>query len=197
MPKVHKELKYKVSFATPAFLGNVDQQAQWRTPPFKALIRQWWRVVKAPDVRYNVTQLRTEESKLFGIAADSHEVDSHKSELRLRLKHWDQPVAQALGSTGRVAHTEVQRGGPPNPNGTGVMVEAGLYLGFGPVTTTANRSFITPDQPNELLIRAPEDDLPAIQDAMQLAAWFGTLGSRSRNGWGSLVLSGGELHDLS
>ena len=40
-------LLYTLSFNTPAFLGNADQQAQWRTPPIKALIRQWWRVVKA------------------------------------------------------------------------------------------------------------------------------------------------------
>lgn len=38
-----KKLEYQVSFTTPAFLGNAEQQAQWRTPPFKALIRQWWR----------------------------------------------------------------------------------------------------------------------------------------------------------
>ena len=40
-------LHYTLSFNTPAFLGNAEQQAQWRTPPIKALIRQWWRVVKA------------------------------------------------------------------------------------------------------------------------------------------------------
>jgi CRISPR-associated protein Cmr1 len=33
---------YTVRFVTPAFLGNVEQQGQWRTPPFKALLRQWW-----------------------------------------------------------------------------------------------------------------------------------------------------------
>ncbi len=45
-----KKLEYQVAFTTPAFLGNADQQAQWRTPPFKALLRQWWRVVHAPKV---------------------------------------------------------------------------------------------------------------------------------------------------
>ncbi len=29
---------------TPSYLDHLsDQSAQWRTPPFKALIRQWWR----------------------------------------------------------------------------------------------------------------------------------------------------------
>jgi CRISPR-associated protein Cmr1 len=49
-------LTYQVSFNTPAFLGNAEQQAQWRTPPFKAMLRQWWRVVKAPDVGYDHLQ---------------------------------------------------------------------------------------------------------------------------------------------
>jgi hypothetical protein len=30
-----KKLEYTVSFTTPAFLGNAEQQTQWRTPPFK------------------------------------------------------------------------------------------------------------------------------------------------------------------
>lgn len=50
-------LTYRVSFNTPAFLGNAEQQAQWRTPPFKALLRQWWRVVKAPDANSTATKV--------------------------------------------------------------------------------------------------------------------------------------------
>ena len=46
-PKIRTHMKtftYTLSFTTPAFLGNASQQAQWRTPPVKALLRQWWRV---------------------------------------------------------------------------------------------------------------------------------------------------------
>lgn len=35
---IRKELK--LSFVTPAFLGNAEQRAQWRTPPIKALLRE-------------------------------------------------------------------------------------------------------------------------------------------------------------
>ena len=41
-----EKLEYKVSFLTPAFLGNAGQEGQWRSPPFKALLRHWWRVVR-------------------------------------------------------------------------------------------------------------------------------------------------------
>ncbi|NBY27683.1 MAG: hypothetical protein EBQ71_11845 [Betaproteobacteria bacterium] len=44
-----RELTHQVSFNTPAFLGNAEQQDQWRTPPLKAMLRQWWRMVKAAD----------------------------------------------------------------------------------------------------------------------------------------------------
>ena len=44
-----RELTYQVSFNTPTFLGNAEQQDQWRTPTFKAMLRQWWRMVKAAD----------------------------------------------------------------------------------------------------------------------------------------------------
>ena len=35
-----QEMSYEVKFLTPAFLGNAEQSGQWRTPPFKALLRQ-------------------------------------------------------------------------------------------------------------------------------------------------------------
>jgi hypothetical protein len=31
------KLEYQVQFNTPAFLGNAEQDGQWRTPPFKGL----------------------------------------------------------------------------------------------------------------------------------------------------------------
>lgn len=42
-----KTFRYRLIFSTPAFLGNASQQGQWRTPPVKALLRQWWRVAVA------------------------------------------------------------------------------------------------------------------------------------------------------
>ncbi|HNN87504.1 MAG TPA: hypothetical protein PKK14_08345, partial [Pseudomonadales bacterium] len=65
-------LEYTVRFNTPAFLGNAEQNAQWRTPPFKALLRQWWRVAYAAEKQFkvNVAEMRKAEGDLFGVAAD-------------------------------------------------------------------------------------------------------------------------------
>ncbi|MDX9697943.1 MAG: hypothetical protein RBT55_00005, partial [Rhodocyclaceae bacterium] len=62
--------RYQLTLASPAFLGNADQKGVWRTPPLKALIREWWRVAVARDVGYRHAELRQRETVLFGTAAD-------------------------------------------------------------------------------------------------------------------------------
>ena len=195
MPKEHKELKYKVSFATPAFLGNADQQAQWRTPPFKALIRQWWRVVKSREMRFDVDRLRAAENELFGTASDDGEEKSHRSLLRLRLSAWDHgKLKDWLTDEPREHHPEVG-------NGRGIGTE--LYLGYGALeydkkthstqlgtikSNAAKRTAIDDQSSVELRLMFPSQYEAGLREAMQLVAWFGTIGSRARNGWGALHL---------
>ncbi|MBP8053243.1 MAG: hypothetical protein KAY39_00175 [Burkholderiaceae bacterium] len=178
-------LTYQVSFNTPAFLGNAEQQAQWRTPPFKAMLRQWWRVVKAPEVGYDHHRLLTLENALFGSAGDDDE--GGRSQVQLRLSGWDAGTLASLPSMATLPHPEVKdrQTGQLRPIGTGV------YLGFGPVTTNGMRNAIAPsDSPLTFKLRCPAHEADAIHKAIQLAAWFGTLGSRARNGWGSLHIEG-------
>lgn len=179
------ELTYQVSFNTPAFLGNAEQQAQWRTPPFKAMLRQWWRVVKAPEVGYNHGKLLTLENELFGSAGDDD--GGGRSKVQLRLSGWDAGTLTSLPSMATHQHPEVKdkQTGQLRPIGTDV------YLGFGPVTTSGNRNAIAPEAPAVTFkLRFPAAEEPTLRKAMQLAAWFGTLGSRARNGWGSLHIEG-------
>lgn len=190
-------LTYSVSFNTPAFLGNAEQQAQWRTPPFKALIRQWWRVVKAPQVRYDHCKLLELENELFGAAFDGEEAKSHRSRMQVRLSRWE------LGNVTKdrdavelkwLDHHEVEpRKSKPYLDER--KVRADVYLGYGPI---GRSSAIAPNTtPFTLKLRCPLADAPDIRKSMQLVAWFGTLGSRSRNGWGSLSLEGEGLTDLA
>lgn len=184
-----RTLTYQVSFNTPAFLGNAEQQAQWRTPPFKALLRQWWRVVKAPQVGYDHRELLTLENELFGAAFDGGEAKSHRSLVQLRLSGWEEGTLTQLPTMATQPHPEVK-----NRDGKPVAVGTAVYLGFGPVTLHNMRKAIAPNaQPHTLKLRLPEAHVADIRKAMQLAAWFGTVGSRSRNGWGSLQLEGEGL----
>ena len=196
---MQKELKYRVSFATPAFLGNAEQQAQWRTPPFKALIRQWWRVVKAREMGYDVGLLRTAENKLFGTASDDGAEKSHRSLLRLRLSAWDEgKLKDWPAGELRERHPEVGSGGQ--------QIGAELYLGYGALeysrqtkstqlgtskSSGLKRNAIDDKSSVELRLMFPSEYEFELRAAMQLITWFGTLGSRARNGWGAVQL--GEI----
>ena len=194
-----RELTYQVSFNTPAFLGNSEQQAQWRTPPFKALLRQWWRVVKAPqlDRPFNVDELRTAENLLFGTASNDGPDQSRRSLVRFRLKHWE---AGQLGNE-KWPHREMRN----IQVGQG-QVRADVYLGFGPVapaSTKLNRPApalerfaLDPEkQQNELAVgfdlKASDIQIEEVRRAFSLASWFGGIGSRSRNGWGAISFQDG------
>lgn len=174
-----KRLDYIVRFNTPAFLGNAEQNAQWRTPPFKALLRQWWRV--ACGIK-DAARLREEEGRLFG-AANDERGGSQKSQLRLRLDSWAGGSLQgAWGNDPRVRHEEV------GPNG--MDVGSHLYLGYGPLvyqqgTALKHNAAIQARETNTLRLAWPGRET-SLAELMQLMHWFGTLGGRSRNGWGSL-----------
>lgn len=185
-----RELTYQVSFNTPAFLGNAEQQAQWRTPPFKALLRQWWRVVKAPEVGYDHHKLLQLENALFGSAADDSG-DGHgksgRSRVQLRLSAWDTGAMNALPPMVTHQHSEVKN----KQSGQLVPVGTAVYLGFGPVTTHSMRNAIAPGgSALTFKLRCPESEADTLRKTMQLIAWFGSIGSRARNGWGSLHIAG-------
>lgn len=184
-------LHYRMSFVAPAFVGDADQSARWRTPAIKAQLRQWWRVAFAAGCghRVDVDRMRTDEAWLFGAAGDG-EGQSGRSRVRLRLDRWD---AGALAKKDwkplpGVMHKEVQR-----------QVAADLYLGYGPVTLPKGQ---LPTLKTNAAIQAGEDarlsigltsevdeaNANRLRLALHLMDRLGTLGGRSRNGWGSYVL---------
>lgn len=178
-----RELEYTVSFATPAFLGNAEQQAQWRTPPFKALLRQWWRVVKAAGRKPDTVDIHRREGELFGRAADQ---GTTASQVRLRLD-WRGGIAsrEHWKALKEVAHPEVSR----KPG-------ADLYLAYGPVDVGSKLkrdSFIPSGEARTLSVGIPESETGRFKDIAKLAHAFGALGSRCRNGWGSLHFEQGGL----
>ncbi len=177
-----------VRFLTPAFLGNADQSGQWRTPPFKHLLREWWRVAwaAAGGDPTDIPALRREEARLFGAVADGH---GNRSLLRLRLEHWNVGKLQSWNGNeqGTVHHPEVQR--------TKYRVGPHAYLGYGPLdgrggTKLKTNAAIQADERNTLKLAIPEADAQLIDHALLLLNAFGALGGRSRNGWGSVVLEG-------
>lgn len=183
MPTMKRQ-DWHLTFLTPAFLGNAEQTAQWRTPPFKALLRQWWRVAWAAERGTDVRQMRREEGVLFGHAwLETDSTAARKSLVRLRLSRWDMGTQKDWRSLGSVTHPEVKQ-----------PVETSLYLGYGSLiyskdkkgTTLKSNAAIQADEAATLSIAYPESEAERIETALNLMYHFGTLGGRSRNGWGSL-----------
>ena len=189
---------YHVNFTTPAFLGNAQQQAQWRTPPLKALLRQWWRVAVAQQVRYNTETLRQQENALFGTAADG-EGDSRQSLIRIRLSHWN------MGKLTSWKGLEQESIPHPEAEKSQYLVGPHAYLGYGPLDGRGGTQFSRKegtaiqagDTATFSLAFVPRREMDAdtqrqhernIQIALWLMDRYGTLGGRSRNGWGSLSL---------
>lgn len=191
-----KKLEYQVQFTTPAFLGNAEQDGQWRTPPFKALLRQWWRVAYAAGrhADVNVAEMRRTEGCLFGVASDGRE-GSSRSLIRIRLDSWDigkQRDWRGLDAQ-RVTHPEVT-----NREGRTTPVGAQLYLGYGPLTFAGGQTAlkanaaIQAEEQAAIRLGLPDEHADRIEMALVLLHRYGTVGGRSRNGWGSFVLKQGD-----
>lgn len=183
---------FRLRFVTPAFLGNADQDGQWRTPPIKALLRQFWRMAYAAAEGFNidVATMRREEGRLFGHAwleddkdARGRSVAARKSSVRIRL-HADRGQAWTDGT---------QKGVHPLPDGPDTS-----YAWFGLVKRgrgQADRTAIRAEKAEStrrLELAFPESVAARMDEVIALIDAFGLLGSRSRGGWGALQVEGSK-----
>lgn len=194
-----RERRFEMKFLTPAFLGDAEQKGVWRTPPIKALLRQWWRAAYAAEQNFRSgiePKMREEEGKLFGHAWLENDIDAkggkvaaRRSLVRLRLDRWDEGAwkqNKPWPAIEKVTHPEVRN-----------SVDAALYLGYGPVALPRGarspqlkaNAAIQADEISELRLAYPKDCAPLIEQALWLMDRFGALGGRSRNGWGSFSLT--------
>jgi CRISPR-associated protein Cmr1 len=148
----------------------------------------WWHTVKGPTIQ----TLREAEGDLFGWAADT-EKKAKKSQVLLRLESWRQgnQTDQDFNKIQfpDVKHLELKdREGRPKP------VAASLYLGYGPINPERGAAVLkraralAAGENQTLTVAFPSGAEGILENAMQLISLFGTLGGRSRNGWGSLNL---------
>lgn len=185
--------EYKVTFNVPGFLGDAEQKSVWRTPPFKALIQQWWRIAVASEEDHEWRRIREREGRLFGHAwlkDDNGKEWAMRSRVRIKLAHCKRGNLTTWNNKDpKIKHPEVK-----------FPVGSQLYLGYGPLDYRKglkNSPAIDADEINQLILMHPEKEQAVFKQVMQLIHWFGTLGGRSRNGWGSIALSNPDLADFS
>jgi CRISPR-associated protein Cmr1 len=191
----------QVQFLTPAFMGDANQSGRWRTPPFKAQLRQWWRVSYAAQQQFAVSvhEMRDIEGRLFGhawldndIDDENNKVAARKSLVRIRLSRWDEGQLKSWQSANKAIHPSVNKVNHPEVG----MVDSNLYMGYGPVLlprgsrepTLKSNAAIQANEQAQLAVAFPEVHAITLDQALQLMDLYGTVGGRSRNGWGSYSL---------
>lgn len=175
--------RFTVRMDSPAFLGDAEQNGFWRAPPFKAQLRQWWRVAWSARHGFptDIARMREEEGHLFGNAWLKD--DFCKSRVRLRLTWWVQ------GTLSKTAWKPL----PKVSSSDGKQqVAADAYLGYGPIDKGAlkRNAALQVGESAQLALAWPEDEPGAtlLEQVLWLMDRFGTVGGRSRNGWGSYAL---------
>ncbi|MHB1544326.1 MAG: type III-B CRISPR module RAMP protein Cmr1 [Gammaproteobacteria bacterium] len=156
--------KYRV--VTPMFLSGADpNQAEFRLPSFKGALRFWWRAMAAQQFD-SVQALRNEEDRLFGSTRTG------VSHVRMRL-------AESR------FHTKNQQKFNRNSWQS--------YVGYGLIDKPGQteRVYIQPGGWFTVQLSCPGCDAKQRDSLCQMLivlGLFGGLGSRTRNGWGSLTL---------
>ncbi|ABG03241.1 CRISPR-associated protein, Cmr1 family [Rubrobacter xylanophilus DSM 9941] len=155
---------------TPMFMSGADQsRAELRMPSIKGALRFWWRAL-AWGRHGDLKKIREEEARLFG------STDEGQSKILISVAEANTSLLPA-----------------------GTSVNSGLaYLGYGiteyrsQAGTATSREAIKPDSRFVLRIALKEGD-KAHKDSVLEALWFmshfGGLGSRSRRGFGSVIVS--------
>lgn len=181
-----KNIELQLEFITPAFIGDAFGKGELRTPPFKHLIRFWWRIAVAKNFNYIWNRIRDEELSIFG---STQNTTSSKSRISISLKEWREYANNNWSPLARIKHPRVQ-----------LPVYADLYLGYGPLSYDKNTGHTAVTRPrtyipygtkikvilnNDPINPVSTKDFP-YEDIIKLIHWFGTIGSRGTNGWGSL-----------
>ena len=181
------EINARYLVTTPLFgRGSDDDRPELRLPSFKGVLRFWWRALAWSRLQGDLAEIRREEDLLFGSAGGG------QSRLAMRLAMPDDPAKVAVGDTLKVA------------KGNGIVGEGARYLGYGVMEAFASRSRGTvAGQLTRACLAAPfqfdvrmrmrerglsDEQQQSVCDALIALGTLGSMGSRSRKGYGSLSL---------
>jgi CRISPR-associated protein Cmr1 len=168
---------------TPMFCGGAaNEGAEFRIPSFKGVLRWWWRALAWSRCGGRLEEIRRAEARIFGSA------DGGQSRVLLRVTRSTAPKPTAKGTVLKSGDREVGQGA--------------RYLGYG--VMEAFQSSVKGTEAGELTrgcLAAPfevevafrcRDLAPADREgllrALRALGLLGGMGTKSRKGYGSLVL---------
>jgi len=176
------ELKFDVEFVTPCFLGGADGNADIRVAPFKNLLRRWWRIANG---HLSPEELWKKESRLFG----STEKDPDIVEENKKLPKEKRKPETFGKSKVELKLLEIS----PNDNytcsekifiGKNEKTDLALYTGYGSVNM--GKTYIKNQTNCSFILSCPTKNEFEFEKTLFCMHLFGTIGSRSRNGWGAI-----------
>lgn len=176
------EASYRLT--TPLFCGGADPKvAELRLPSFKGMLRFWWRALAWSRCAGDLARIQDEEQQLFGSTRTGQAqvlmrlmrlgsqppLDTLKKDDRLTVARGDQ---QVVGMGARYLGYGLMR---PYGNNAGVLIR-GCVLAPLEFTVQLRAIGLTPELQKTL-----------VQGLIALGT-LGGMGSRSRRGYGSLVI---------
>ncbi len=182
----NEKRELELEFITPAFLGNANQDAELRPAPFKGMLRYWWRILYGAKYGDNIA---SQESKLFGSTegASAVRLCVYQTEA-IRINNEDSPFRKKGGNY-QVSHA----GGTFSLN----ILD---YLAYGKYEyqrevkrNVYKNSHIEPGVKFKLRVECSKDYASEVFTSLYALVEFGGIGSRCRNGFGSLGLVSGKL----
>lgn len=196
-----EKIDFTVEFLTPCFLGGADQNAEVRVAPFKAGLRYWWRVLYGQ--KYG-DKLKSVEDEIFGTAKSDNKTGMGKSRVIWELtenkcnfakENFKNPKPMMVSHTMRdkVTGAPFKKTFPVNPLD---------YLAYGKNEYSKEErknvyknTYIKAGSTISFHILIAGTHLEEVKDALKFFITYGGVGSRSRNGFGSMYSK--EISDLA
>lgn len=167
--QTNTELRFDVEFITPTFLGGADGNAEIRTAPFKNLLRRWWRIANG---NLSPEELWQKESELFGSTEKNPKTGKTFGKSKVMFGILDSNNVRYINEKIDIGKDE--------------YTNLAMYAGYG--SANSGKNYIAPKSRCSFVLTIPAKEELSITKTLFYIHLFGTLGSRSRNGFGSISI---------
>jgi CRISPR-associated protein Cmr1 len=163
-------IKATYRVVTPMFISGADQsKAELRLPSIKGALRFWWRALAWGRLNGDLVKIRQEENELFG----STDKEFGQAGVLMKMK-----LVDSVDSFRESQDAKDWK-----------IKDWQSYVGYGLVKTRKIREYIKPGLRFCICLSAKsQEDLQAIEKPLKALGLLGSLGGRSRKGWGSINL---------
>ena len=175
-----KKLEADFHIATPCFLGGAAENVELRVPSIKGALRFWWRALSYARYEGCIGRLSKEEQRLFG--------SSEKGQSRFLMR---------LVTKSDLGEYTIKKDAVLRHRNNKVVGEGVRYLGYG-LMKAFGKNEGKLERPclwrndgidfSLQFIARDSDVLKDIEPAVKMLGLLGSVGSRSRKGFGSLTL---------